>query len=426
MKILSIYRYYWPDTTPYARILRSILERLSEEGHESVIVTGQPAYNDIKHEKQPARESLGGVDVRRVGLLPERKWMGPLRVLNFVLFLGRGCLHALFHRYDVILASSNPPVVSGIALRIIRWLTGAQYVYHCQDLHPECAILADKISTGRVERWLRRVDADNCRYAARTVVLSADMVQTLHDRGLSNENVAIINNFALDIPEPSMSDLPDPFTQDAAANLFRVFFAGNMGSFQGLDKIVDAAKLLENEVGIQFVFMGAGEQRSNLEQQAGSLVGRTVRFLPFQPVEKAFGCMCHAELGIVSLIPGVYKVAFPSKTMMYLAGGCPVLAVIEPDSVLATQLKRERLGCVPEEMTPQAIADSILVARDEYSRQGHMNRKAERERIVQKSLDLFDREVTLEKWVAMFGDLASFNSDGVTSARPLKPSRRAA
>ena len=411
MKVLSIYRYYWPDITPYARILRSILERLAEEGHAPVVITGQPAYNDVRHDKQPRREMLGGVDVRRVRLLPERKWLGPLRAVNFLLFLARGCLHAIFNRYDVILASSNPPVLSGIALRLIRFLTGAQYVYHCQDLHPECAVLANKLSRGRIHDWLSRIDAGNCRNAARTVVLSTDMVQALRDRGLSDANVKIINNFALDVPEPSFRDLPPPFDQDAAEDLFRVFFAGNMGSFQGLDKIVDAAELLRHESNIQFVFMGAGEQKPNLKAQAQSLIGRTVQFLPYQPVEKAFACMHRAELGIVSLIPGVYKVAFPSKTMMYLAAGCPVLAVLEPDSMLAAQLRDERLGWVPQQTTPRGIADTILAARDEY-----LTHRVERSRIQKRGCDLFDRDKILNEWVAMFEELVTHDVGTFPSA----------
>ena len=409
MKVLSIYRYYWPDITPYARILRSILERLTADGHNVVVIAGQPAYNDVRHVKQPARESLGGVDVRRVGLLPERKWMGPLRTLNFLVFLARALCHALVHRYDVVLASSNPPVISGVALRLICWLTRANYVYHCQDLHPECAVLAKKLAPGRIEKWLTRVDTRNCRYAARTVVLSEDMVQTLRDRGLSTHNVAIINNFALDVPSPMMSEMPSPFGQPATAGLFRVLFAGNMGSFQGLDRIVDAAHLLSDETNIQFVFMGAGEQKSNLERQAAALVGRTVSFLPHQPVEKAFGCMHRAELGIVSLIRGVYKVAFPSKTMMYLAAGCPVLAVMEPQSVLANRLTQDRLGWVPSQMTPASIADAIRVARDEFITNG-----IDRQRIQRQCSDLFDRGKTIDKWAVLFDEL---NSGGRCSGR---------
>ena len=110
--------------------------------------------------------------------------------------------------------------------------------------------------------------------------------------------------------------------------------------------------------------------------------------------------MQRADLGIVSLIPGVYRVAFPSKTMMYLAAGCPVLAVIEQQSVLAEQLVREQFGWVPEETTPEAIAAAIQRAQEDT-----LAGRVDRRRIRKRCYDLFDPENTLEKWVTMFREL---------------------
>ena len=166
-----------------------------------VVVAGQPAYNDIKHAKQPCREMLGGVEVRRMSLLPERKWLAPLRTLNFLLFLSRACFHAFINRYDIILASSNPPVISGMALRLISRVTKTPFIYHCQDLHPECATLVGKLTNERLNRKLSQIDSKTCQHAARTVVLSKDMLQTIRDRGLNGDNVRIINNFVLEVPE---------------------------------------------------------------------------------------------------------------------------------------------------------------------------------------------------------------------------------
>jgi len=89
MKILCIYRHYWPDITPYARLLKAIAEHLVSEGHEVTVFTGQPGYNDVRQGSQPWREKLNGVDVIRVWLPPERKRFVVLRLLGFLWFLGR-------------------------------------------------------------------------------------------------------------------------------------------------------------------------------------------------------------------------------------------------------------------------------------------------------------------------------------------------
>ena len=73
MQIISVYRHYWPDITPYARILRGLLEAFEEEGHDVSVFTAQPSYNGVKSTKQPEKELLEGVEVNRITLLGEKK-----------------------------------------------------------------------------------------------------------------------------------------------------------------------------------------------------------------------------------------------------------------------------------------------------------------------------------------------------------------
>src|SRR5262245_42542257 len=102
MRILAIYRHYWPDSTPYARILRTLLEHLAATGHQTAVFTGQPSYNGVRHPRQPWRETLNSVEVERVFLLPERKSRRLARVLNWTYFLARAILHATVgRRYDL-------------------------------------------------------------------------------------------------------------------------------------------------------------------------------------------------------------------------------------------------------------------------------------------------------------------------------------
>ena len=365
MRILAIYRHYWPDATPYARLLRAILEDQAAQGRMASVFTAQPGYNDVDYPQQPASETLGGVEVRRIGLLPEKKHWRVLRALNYLYFVFRAMLHVLrLRQYDLIVANTHPPILMGVALRLIRRLTGIPYVLHCQDIHPESAVLAYKLSNGRLSRWLQSVDAKSCAAAARVVALSEDMKQTLRRRkNYVANNVSIINNFALDVYQ-ELGELPDLFV-DTPQRPYRVLFAGNMGHFQDLSRLVETAKLMRVEADIQFIFMGAGAERQSLQRMAEGLIGKTIHFEPFQSVEIAFACMQRADLGVVSLRAGVYKVAYPSKTMTYLAAGCPVLLLAEQDSQLAADIVTHSFGYVPRETTPKIIAQTILEARDE-------------------------------------------------------------
>ena len=403
MRILAIYRHYWPDATPYARLLRAILEDQAAQDRSVTVFTAQPGYNDIKYTQQPAREMLGGVDVRRIRLLPERKHLRVLRALNYLIFVSRAVLHVLLLRhYDLILANTHPPVLMGMALRLINRLTGIPYLLHCQDIHPESAVLAQQLKQGRISRWLQAMDAKSCERAGGVVVLSEDMKRTLRRRpGYLANNLYVVNNFALDVYQPADA-LPKIF-EESPQRPFRVFFAGNMGHFQDLARLMEAAKLLRAEQDIQFIFMGAGAERKSLQQIASDLIGKTVFFEPHQPVEVAFACMKRSDLGVVSLRRGVCQVAYPSKTMTYLAAGCPLLLLAERESQLAADIVEHAFGYVPRDTIPGKIAQTILKARDER----HHWTAAAKAALVKRSEAFYGRDNALVAWRHIFASYAA-------------------
>ena len=64
---------------------------------------------------------------------------------------------------------------------------------------------------------------------------------------------------------------------------FVVMFAGNLGFIAMLDKVLEAAKLLEGDPHIQFLIVGEGNAKADLVSRAGEMGLKNVRFLPTQP-----------------------------------------------------------------------------------------------------------------------------------------------
>ena len=187
------------------------------------------------------------------------------------------------------------------------------------------------------------------------MTLSEDMKETLCRRGVDSEKVFVINNPPVGGTVDSGVPLPDGFPTERPV----ILFAGNHGSFQGLDKLVEAARCLPKESEVAFVFIGEGASKKSLIEQAGDLVGSRVFFLEQQSVETAHRAMAEAMMGVVSLMPGVYKVAYPSKTMNYFSAGCPVLALVEPESCLSRTLKESGTGVSVWGKSPEKIAQAV-------------------------------------------------------------------
>jgi glycosyltransferase involved in cell wall biosynthesis len=405
MRILAIYRHYWPDTTPYARILRTILEHLADSGHEPVVFTAQPSYNDVRGPHQPWRETVGGVNVRRIRLLPERKRLHWLRAVNFAYFLFRAVMHALMRRrYDLVIANSHPPILMGGVLWLIRAALGTPYVYHCQDIHPEAAALAGNWRRSGLFRLLRGLDGAACRQARHVVVLSRDMSDALALRGLPVKNVSIINNPPLGESESSeYADIrisaggsrdvnPQSASRDPQSPV-HFLFAGNLGRFQALDQLVNAVRLLAGAP-VQLTFMGEGAAKRELIEKARDLTGNQIAFLPQQSVAAARAAMRSCDYGVISLLPDVYRYAFPSKCMTYLSAGCPLLAVVEQESELARTIVRHDLGYVVSGQTAADVAAAMLRAAAERAKWTPGRRRA----IQQTCAALFGEARMLAAW----------------------------
>jgi glycosyltransferase involved in cell wall biosynthesis len=415
MRILAIYRHYAPDTTPYARILRTIVEHQSAQGQDVTVLTAQPAYNDVRTPWQPWRECIGGVHVKRVRLLPERKSWRIVRGINFVWFLMRSVLHALCAaRYDLVIANTHPPVLMGCALRVIRALRGTPFIYHCQDLHPEAAVIGGDLSHGRLYERLLRWDRATCLAAQRIVVLSRDMAESITRRGVPAERISIINNPPLPVDPHSKPLIPQPL--DERVPTVRFLFAGNIGRFQGLERLVAAARLVAGRVPFQLLFMGEGSAKPELIELAGELLGRRIIFLPHQSFATAHAAMRVCDYGVISLLPELYRFAYPSKSMAYWSAGCPVLSLVEPQSELAQTIREHELGYVPATRSVTGIAEMVLKAVIER----HHWTSERRQQIEQTCAELFGHERMLVAWDRLIaGDhssLAVENSDRASKA----------
>lgn len=345
-RVLLIHRYFAPDTPPYATILSRIAVALADDGFEVQVLAGQPSYNRAGADAAPAQEVMHGVSIRRWPVLHDRD-SSLLKILNLIWFCIRiaGSVRA-FMRSDVVMAATTPPVVVAfVACRMAR-LCGSRFVYHQQDIWPDVIELQGQ-KINRVLASMRRLDIATQRRADAVVVLSRDMADTVADRGVDRAKVTVINNF-----DPWVSVESDAVFH--ADGVLDVVFAGNLGSFQGIEDIVRAVELTAGNPLIHWHFYGDGTLRGLVESL---LPQGNVSYYGHRPASEVGDFVStRADLGIVSLKRGVIRAAYPSKTMTYLRNGCPVLALVESDSELAELVRDRQIGVAEGYEAPDQLA----------------------------------------------------------------------
>lgn len=399
LRVLAIHRYYWPDTPPYASLLRVITQHWSSVGHAVDVLAGQPSYKpEFGVKASPPKETIDGVNVRRIAMKPDRTGPGR-KVLNMVRFPLIVFVRVLFGpRYDVVMCSTAPPVVLGYLVSLASRLRGARFIYHCMDLHPEIGSLSGEFENPLVFKALRWLDSLTCRRAAAVVVLSADMQDVVIARAPHlAPSVVVINNFEIpsfETPSTESTDAP------ASSERLRIVFTGNVGRYQGLETITSA--LLADDPlldGVELVFMGEGSAKADLIRQVGNAAPGTrdrVSFMPHASVGEARRLMATADMGLVSLMPGVISYAYPSKTATYLAEGLPILVAVEAESCLARDIRSWGVGDVLPSDTTEATRECLVKLVDRRDELAVMRSRA---RSVWR--ENFATETLLPRWDAL-------------------------
>jgi len=400
VKILIIYRHYWPDTPPLGSMLRTIAEHLAAHGHRVYVVTAQPSYQGRSSEPLPKREFKGGVRIIRLPLLSETGGFFR-RAINALLFQVSAFAYAARHRFDLVWANTLPPVYSGFNAMVSARACGARLLYHVQDIYPEVWRYSSQHEPGALKRafmgMLATIDSWTCRSASAVVVLSEDMMRTIADRG-GNGAVAfhVLNNFVqaelkTDAAPPERVDNPE----------FRLVFSGNLGRFQNLELLVEAMALIDPEEGIALEFIGSGVMEQRLRDMVRERGLTHIRFNERLPSAEAFRLTRTADLGVISLVPGMYQVSYPSKLMTYLAAGLPVLALVEAESGLARYLADNDAG-LSAQGDAEAVAGAIRSARDTFAEDTGV--RARMEALAERD---FGRETVRARWARLIDTLVA-------------------
>jgi len=355
MKVLLTHRYFLPDSSPYGIILRRIGTDLAEAGHEVDIFTSRPSYGR-NLAKAPRREHLGKIAVRRVWVLSETNRNPIARIVNVLIYCVALFFHTLRARVDVVTACTFPPVVAAWTASLAARFTGAKFVYHVQDIHPEVSVYSGGLLGRRLPaRILTALDNQTLRRADTIVTLSEDMAETLRARELGPLPITVINNPAL---ETNGEAIAPPSELVKPAGKIRVIFAGNLGRFQNLPLLADGvAQCFGRHPELELMFLGDGVALPELKKRWGNHT--QVRFAPFLPFAQAREIIAGADIGLVSLNPNIYRVAYPSKVSTYLDLGLRILALVEPESQMAHDFKRQGIGAVPHVATPEAIGSAL-------------------------------------------------------------------
>lgn len=397
MRVVFVNRYFHPDISATSQLLADLAFHMARRA-EVVVVTSRQKYEEPRG-RLPSREVVNGVLVHRIWTTRFGRTSLPGRAIDYLTFYLSAATRLLLtvRRGDVVVALTDPPIVSVVALAVAR-IKGARLVNWLQDVFPETAEALGVRFPAAARSALRWLRDGSLRAAGTNVVLGEDMAQTVISRGISSHQVEVIHNWS---PNPEIKPLAP------AENVLRcewqlqgrfvVGYSGNMGRAHELQVLMKAAERLRSRADIVFLFIGAGNQRPALEAAAREHGLRNVVFKEYQPLHMLPQSLTVPDCHVVSLKRSLEGLVFPSKLYSSLASGRPVLFIGSAKGEICGMMRGDNcFGLCVDPDDEEALVQAVLVLCDDTDQRQRMGENGRRffER-------RFDPSIALGTWTAL-------------------------
>ena len=342
--ILLLSQVYVPDPASVCQHFHDAAAELVKRGWRVRVLASARGYDDPTR-RYPLRETLDGVDVRRLPFSSFGKRSIPIRLLGQSLFLAQAFMRGLFTPgLAGVLVSTSPPMCSIIAV-LIATIRRQPIAYWAMDINPDQMVALGKIREGslaaRVFNWINRRILTRAKVI---VALDRFMADRLRAKCDIPGKVCVLPPW----PHEEALDLVDhadnPFRKAHELDgKFVVMYSGNHSPANPIDTVIEAASRLHERSDIVFMFIGGGLAKREVEQ-AIAAGASNIRSLPYQPMDQLRYSLSAADAHVVTIGDGVVGIVHPCKVYGAMAVARPILFVGPAPSHVADLLDKHNVG----------------------------------------------------------------------------------
>lgn len=380
MNVLILSQYFWPESFRITDLTASLMAA----GCKVAVLTGQPNYPDGT--VFPGYSSFGlrqeqhelGYSIYRVPVIPRGRATVFRLCANYCSFILSASLFGPWllrrNKIDVIFVYAPSPLLQAIAGVLLKRIKRAHLVVWVQDLWPQSLEVTGFVknkyllrAVGGVVRWIyRRSDL--------VLTQSRAFVSSVREVAGSTPVEYFPNPGASSFLEPQ----PDPQSALTLESGFNVVFAGNLGTAQSLETVVEAAELLRAEDNVRFVLVGSGSRSAWLKDEIDRRCLTNVLLAGRFAIHAMPGILAQASALLVSLIRSpIMNQTVPTKVQSYLAAGRPIIACLDGEG--AQVVTEAGAGLVCPAGDAEALANAVrtlkAMSAAELRRMGESGRR---------------------------------------------------
>ena len=338
MRFLILTQYYPPETGAPQNRLSGLARELKQMGHEVVILTAMPNYPAMQIHpdylgKKYVLDEFENIPVHRAWIYVSKNRSIISRLMNYFSFTFSSMYYAskIKGNFDYLMVES-PPLFLGISAWWISKRKKAKMVFNVSDLWPESA---EKLGVISNKMFLK---------------LATILEEWLYKKSymVTGQTQGIVQNIQTRFPNKKVHWLPNGvdesiFSFKKQENVrqqlklsnddFLIMYGGIIGLAQGLDVILDAAKLLPAESKITYLLLGDGPEKNRLEQRVVDEKIARVKFLELVSREVVPSYVDAVDVAVIPLKKmDLFLGAIPSKIFENLALGKPLLLSVDGEA----------------------------------------------------------------------------------------------
>jgi len=362
MKILLFSQYFWPESFR----INEVVESLIDVGCEVTVLTGQPNYPRGKTflgyrafqtstERHPK-----GYTIHRVPLIPRGNASALALICNYLSFVVSSALIGPFvlnnQKFDLIFVCGMSPFTQSVSAIWLGKLKRAKVAIWVQDLWPESLEATGFVKNKAVLGAVGAVVSWIYRHCDLLLVQSKGFISSVRKMAGTTPIKYHPNPGELAFEQQKGRSQRPPLLLNKG---FNVVFAGNLGTVQSLDTVLDAADMLREHPRINIVLVGSGSLTAWLEAEIKRRHLQNVSMPGRFPVEAMPSILGQASALLVSLCrdPFISK-TIPSKIQAYLAAGKPIIASLDGEGANIIEESGAGVACPAENAT--ALTQAIL------------------------------------------------------------------
>ena len=330
MKILVISQYFHPENFR----INDLVFSLKKKKYNIEVLTGKPNYPKGSYSngyswKKPSLEHINNIPIHRANLFLRGRGGGIRLFLNYIsfIFFGYFKLLKLKGPFDKVFIYAPSPITVGFLGIIAANKFNCKSYLWIHDLWPESVKVAGGINNKFILSMIDQMTRFIYKKTDILLVQSPFFKKYLEKQKVDLKKVIYYPYYAEAFYKPvtSTNEVKNKFPEG-----FNILFAGNIGTAQSFDTIVEAIDLIKKEQ-INIVVLGDGRDKERLQKKIKTLgLSHKFYFLGSHPPESMPEYFAAADALLITLKKAdIFSYTIPGKLQSYLACGKPIIGALD-------------------------------------------------------------------------------------------------